>query len=69
MTEQELFHVLALQQIEGVGDIMAKKLINHCGSAELVFKTKTSQIAAIDGIGSVLLNQNFRTKLYSFIVI
>ena len=57
MTEQELFHVLALQQIEGVGDIMAKKLINHCGSAELVFKTKTSQIAAIDGIGSVLLQK------------
>ena len=57
MTEQELFHVLALQQIEGVGDIMAKKLIHHCGSAELVFKTKTSQIAAIDGIGSVLLQK------------
>ena len=42
MTEQELFHLLALQQVEGVGDIMAKKLINHCGSAEAVFKTKTS---------------------------
>ena len=57
MTEQELFHLLALQQIEGVGDIMAKKLINHCGSAEAVFKSKTSQIAAIDGIGSVLLHK------------
>jgi len=57
MTEQELFHLLALQQIEGVGDIMAKKLINHCGSAEAVFKTKTSQIAGIDGIGSVLLQK------------
>ena len=44
MTDQELFHLLALQQVEGVGDIMAKKLINHCGSAEAVFKTKTSQL-------------------------
>jgi len=57
MTDQDLFHLLALQQIEGVGDIVAKKLINHCGSAEAVFKTKTSQIAAIDGIGSVLVQK------------
>jgi len=61
MTEQELFYLLALQQVEGVGDIMAKKLINHCGSAEAVFKTKTSQIAAIDGIGSILI-QNLKSK-------
>ena len=61
MTEQELFHLLALLQIEGVGDIMAKKLINHCGSAEAVFKSKTSQIAAIDGIGSILI-QNLKSK-------
>jgi DNA processing protein len=61
MTEQELFHLLALLQVEGVGDIMAKKLINHCGSAEAVFKTKTSQIAAIDGIGSILI-QNLKSK-------
>jgi DNA processing protein len=57
MTEQDLFHLLALQQVEGVGDIVAKKLINHCGSATEVFKTKTSQIAAIDGIGSVLVQK------------
>jgi DNA processing protein len=57
MKEQELFHLLALLQVEGVGDIMAKKLINHCGSAEVVFKTKTSQLAGIDGIGSVLLQK------------
>jgi len=61
MTDQDLFHLLALQQVEGVGDIMAKKLINHCGSAEGVFKTKTSQIAAIDGIGSILL-RNLKNK-------
>ncbi|WP_395050998.1 DNA-processing protein DprA [Flavobacterium sp.] len=61
MTEQELFHLLALQQVEGVGDIMAKKLINHCGSAEAVFKTKISQIAAIDRIGSILI-QKLKSK-------
>ena len=57
MNEQDLFHLLALQQVEGVGDIMAKKLINHCGNAAQVFKTKASQLASIDGIGSVLLQK------------
>ena len=57
MTDQDLFHLLALQQVEGVGDIVAKKLINHCGTATEVFKTKASQLAAIDGIGSILLQK------------
>ncbi len=57
MTDQDLFHILALQQVEGVGDIVAKKLINHCGTATEVFKTKASQLAAIDGIGSILLQK------------
>jgi DNA processing protein len=41
--------------VEGVGDIVAKKLINHCGSAENVFISKTQSIRSIDGIGSVLI--------------
>jgi DNA processing protein len=61
MTEQELFHLLALQQVDGIGDIIAKKLITHCGSAEEVFKTKTAKLASIDGIGSILL-QNLKNK-------
>jgi DNA processing protein len=55
MTDQDLFYLLALQRVEGVGDIMAKKLLTHCGSAEAVFKTKTQQLAAIDGVGTHLL--------------
>ena len=61
MTETELHYLLALQKVEGVGDIMAKKLLNLCGSAEAVFDTKTSQLAAIDGIGRVLLS-NLKNK-------
>ncbi|MFV5694154.1 DNA-processing protein DprA [Flavobacterium sp. LB3P122] len=57
MKEQDLFYLLALQRVEGVGDIMAKKLITHCGSAEEVFNTKTGQLAAIDGVGSMLLKK------------
>ncbi len=61
MSQEELLHVLALQKIEGVGDIVAKKLLSHCGSASEVFKTKASKLSLIDGIGSVLL-QNLKDK-------
>ena len=47
--------------MDGVGDIVAKKLINHCGSAEEIFKTKSSQLANIEGIGNVLL-KNIKEK-------
>jgi len=61
MSDQDLFYLLALLKVEEVGDIMAKKLLAHCGNAEAIFKTKTNQIAAIDGVGSVLLN-NLKDK-------
>jgi DNA processing protein len=61
MTEKELLNLLALQKVEGVGDIMAKKLLNHCGSAEAIFTSKNSQLAAIDGVGKILL-QNLNNK-------
>ena len=61
MSEQELFYLLALLRVEGVGDIMAKKLLANFGNAEEIFKTKTNQISAIDGVGSVLL-KNLKDK-------
>ncbi|MBC7525442.1 MAG: DNA-protecting protein DprA [Flavobacterium sp.] len=75
MSEQELIYLLALLKIEGVGDIVAKKLLNHCGSAEAIFKTKASQLASIDGVGQVLIKK-LKNKLvfeqaeseYKFIV-
>ena len=61
MTDQELVYSLALMKVEGVGDILAKKLIAKCGSAEEVFKTKSSKIGAIDGIGSAILKKRITT--------
>jgi DNA processing protein len=49
-----LLHTLALLKTEGIGDTVAKKLINHFGSAEAVFTSKKEQLLAIDGIGDVL---------------
>ncbi|PWA11571.1 DNA-processing protein DprA [Flavobacterium laiguense] len=61
MSEEKLFHLMALLRVEGVGDIMAKKLLTHFGSAEAVLNAKTSQLAAIDGVGAVLL-KNLKDK-------
>lgn len=55
MSEENLFQLMALLRIDGVGDIMAKKLLTHFGSADAVLKAKTAQLASIDGVGSVLL--------------
>jgi DNA processing protein len=61
MNPTELFNVLALLKVEGVGDIVAKKLINHCGSAEKVFNSKSQSLKSIDGIGAVLI-KNLKDK-------
>nr|WP_315170521.1 DNA-processing protein DprA [uncultured Flavobacterium sp.] len=64
MTEPELFSLLALQSVEGVGDIVAKKLITHFGDAESVLQAKFHQLAAIDGIGAVLLKNLKDPSIY-----
>ncbi|WP_293872217.1 DNA-processing protein DprA [Flavobacterium sp.] len=61
MDSTELFNILALLKTDGVGDVVAKKLINHCGSAENVFQSKANHLKAIDGIGDVLI-KNLRDK-------
>ena len=57
MTQSELYYTLALLQVEGVGDVIAKKLIQHCGSAQEVFASKKNQLQTIEGIGSVLIQK------------
>lgn len=61
MNDTELLHLLALLKIEGVGDIVAKRLLNHCKSAENIFKSKASQLESIDGIGKILI-KNLKNK-------
>lgn len=64
MTETELYYTLALLKIEGVGDIVAKKLINHCGSAEQVFSSKTDFLKRIDGVGEILIKNLKNTTVF-----
>jgi DNA processing protein len=44
MNQNELFYTLALMRTEGIGDISAKKLLAHFGSAENVFKTSKKEL-------------------------
>lgn len=55
MLEEELIAILALQKAKGIGDVIAKKLISHCGSAQNVFSERKSAIEKINGIGSITI--------------
>tara|TARA_R110002012_G_scaffold39281_2_gene108733 strand:+ start:1086 stop:2189 length:1104 start_codon:yes stop_codon:yes gene_type:complete len=59
MEKNELLYVLALQNVSKIGDITAKKLISHCGSAEAVLKEKKHILQKIDGIGSNMIANLF----------
>ena len=61
MNDTELLHLLALLKVEGVGDIVAKKLISHCETAENIFQLKASKLTSIDGIGQNLI-RNLKDK-------
>lgn len=51
MSDQELLHTLALLKTEGIGDVIAKRLLLHLGSAESVFTAKPLHLSKIEGIG------------------
>jgi DNA processing protein len=57
MQEQELIALLALLKTDGIGDVVAKKLLSHCVTAENVFNAKASQLASIDGIGDLTIKK------------
>ncbi|MEH6536934.1 MAG: DNA-processing protein DprA [Psychroserpens sp.] len=62
MTDQELIYVLALQNVPKIGDVTAKKLISHCGSAEAVLKEKQYHLLKIDGIGTTTVKGLFASE-------
>ncbi|MCX2718586.1 DNA-processing protein DprA [Poritiphilus sp. M415] len=59
----ELFSLLRLQAIPNIGDQTAKKLIEYCGSAEKVFRTKKVHLLKLQGLGSRIL-QELHTKQF-----
>ena len=47
----DLKYQIGITLIEGVGDMVAKKLIAYCGSVEAVFKEKKAALIKIPGVG------------------
>jgi DNA processing protein len=62
MLEEDLLYVLALQRVKGIGDINAKKLIAHCGSAKNVLNEKRRILEKINGIGSFTIKNLFNSE-------
>lgn len=56
MQKTELLYQIALKQIQGVGDVIAKNLIAYCGSASEVFKTKKETLLKIPQVGEYVAN-------------
>ncbi|MDO4879758.1 MAG: DNA-processing protein DprA [Capnocytophaga sp.] len=56
MSAEEIIALLALKNTPNIGDVTAKRLIAHCGSATQVFNEKSHKLSKIDGIGSVILS-------------
>lgn len=57
MEENELKYLIALTLIPHIGSITARKLIDHIGSAEAVFKEDPRILQKIPGIGEFLAGQ------------
>ena len=53
MREEKRYQI-AVSLIPGVGDVIGKKLIAYCGSAEAVFSEGVKALNKIPGIGSKL---------------
>ncbi len=58
----KLQHIIGLTQIERVGDVLAKRLIAHCGGAQQVFDQKANRLLEIPGIGDFVARMLKQSK-------
>ena len=59
--DDEIKYQIGLTLIDGVGDIIAKKLLIYFGTAKAVFCSKKKELEKIDGIGRYLINSILST--------
>ncbi|MEO6814944.1 MAG: DNA-processing protein DprA [Ginsengibacter sp.] len=51
--QDDLLYQIALTLIPNIGDVHAKALVNHFGSAEAIFHATKKELGSLEGIGSV----------------
>ena len=59
MTDNRIYQI-GLTMINGVGDILARQLLQTCGDAEAVFTETQHVLEKIPGFGSATLLSNAR---------
>ncbi len=50
-----VLYQIALTLVPGIGDVLGKKLVTYCGSAEAVFREKNKLLAKIPRVGGKIL--------------
>jgi len=63
-----LQHNIAITELQGIGDITAKKLIAYCGNSEAVFSEKKTVLAKIPGIGAINANKIIQSKTEALVI-
>ena len=59
--DDEMKYQIGLLLIDAVGDIIAKKLLIHFGTAKAVSYAKKKELEKIEGIGEYLINSILST--------
>jgi DNA processing protein len=62
ISKDELIAILRLQKIPNIGDVLAKKLIAHCGNPRAIFEDKLQNLLKIDGVGTYTLKDIYDKK-------
>ncbi|MFN4299284.1 MAG: DNA-processing protein DprA [Thermaurantimonas sp.] len=57
LSEEELYHFLALQLVPGIGNTLSKTLISYHKTAVGIFKASVKNLARTPGIGETLANR------------
>ncbi len=63
--EEEIYYLLGLSQVEGIGDILARKLLLHFGSAKALFQATARDLKFVEGIDQSRINgirKGFNTR-------
>jgi DNA processing protein len=64
MNSKDIFYLLAMQTINGIGNVSARKLIEHCGSPRLVFEEKAHILEKICGVGPGITRKLKSAKIF-----